>query len=43
MTLSSRERERYARHLALAEIGAVGQERLKRARVLISASARWRA
>jgi sulfur-carrier protein adenylyltransferase/sulfurtransferase len=35
MTLSSKERERYARHLALAEIGAAGQERLKAARVLI--------
>jgi sulfur-carrier protein adenylyltransferase/sulfurtransferase len=35
MTLSSAERERYQRHLALAEIGAAGQERLKAARVLI--------
>jgi sulfur-carrier protein adenylyltransferase/sulfurtransferase len=34
-TLSSRERERYQRHLALAEIGAGGQARLKAARVLI--------
>jgi sulfur-carrier protein adenylyltransferase/sulfurtransferase len=34
-TLSSRERERYQRHLALAEIGAPGQARLKAARVLI--------
>jgi sulfur-carrier protein adenylyltransferase/sulfurtransferase len=35
MTLSSEERARYARHLALAEIGAAGQEKLKAARVLI--------
>jgi sulfur-carrier protein adenylyltransferase/sulfurtransferase len=35
MTLSTSERERYQRHLALAEIGAAGQERLKAARVLI--------
>jgi sulfur-carrier protein adenylyltransferase/sulfurtransferase len=35
MTLSSKERERYARHLALPEIGPAGQERLKAARVLI--------
>jgi len=35
MTLSVRERERYARHLALPEIGVDGQERLKAARVLI--------
>ena len=35
MTLSSEERERYGRHLALPEIGAAGQERLKAARVLI--------
>ena len=34
-TLSTRERERYQRHLALAEIGAGGQARLKAARVLI--------
>lgn len=35
MTLSAAERERYARHLALSEIGAAGQEKLKAARVLI--------
>ena len=35
MGLSSSERERYQRHLALSEIGAAGQERLKAARVLI--------
>jgi adenylyltransferase/sulfurtransferase len=35
MGLSSNERERYRRHLALSEIGAQGQERLKAARVLI--------
>ena len=34
-TLSTRERERYQRHLALAEIGTGGQARLKAARVLI--------
>ncbi|HVN44694.1 MAG TPA: molybdopterin-synthase adenylyltransferase MoeB [Steroidobacteraceae bacterium] len=35
MSLSARERERYRRHLALSEIGAAGQEKLKGARVLI--------
>src|ERR1700736_3064643 len=35
MTLSTSERERYRRHLALAEIGTAGQEKLKAARVLI--------
>jgi molybdopterin/thiamine biosynthesis adenylyltransferase/rhodanese-related sulfurtransferase len=35
MTLSQSERERYQRHLALAEIGVGGQEKLKAARVLI--------
>src|SRR5262249_28038816 len=35
MSLSSSERERYRRHLALAEIGTAGQEKLKAARVLI--------
>jgi len=34
-SLSSSERERYRRHLALHEIGAAGQEKLKAARVLI--------
>jgi len=34
-TLSDRERARYARHLVLPAIGEAGQERLKRARVLI--------
>jgi molybdopterin/thiamine biosynthesis adenylyltransferase/rhodanese-related sulfurtransferase len=35
MTLSAGERARYQRHLALAEIGVAGQEKLKAARVLI--------
>ncbi len=35
MSLSQHERERYQRHLSLAEIGAAGQERLKAARVLV--------
>ena len=35
MVLSTEERTRYARHLALPEIAAVGQERLKAARVLV--------
>src|SRR3954470_16428115 len=35
MTLSSSELSRYSRHLALPEIGLSGQERLKRARVLV--------
>src|ERR1700747_1008995 len=35
MSLSSAKRERYQRHLALSEIGVVGQEKLKAARVLI--------
>jgi adenylyltransferase/sulfurtransferase len=35
VSLSSSERERYGRHLALGEIGAAGQEKLKAARVLI--------
>jgi sulfur-carrier protein adenylyltransferase/sulfurtransferase len=34
-TLSTRERERYQRHLSLQEIGSEGQERLKAARVLV--------
>ena len=34
-TLTAGERARYQRHLALAEIGAAGQEKLKAARVLI--------
>jgi sulfur-carrier protein adenylyltransferase/sulfurtransferase len=34
-TLSGPERLRYARHLILPEIGAAGQRRLKRARVLL--------
>jgi molybdopterin/thiamine biosynthesis adenylyltransferase/rhodanese-related sulfurtransferase len=36
MGLSAAERARYDRHLALAEIGVNGQERLKRARVLVA-------
>jgi molybdopterin/thiamine biosynthesis adenylyltransferase/rhodanese-related sulfurtransferase len=35
MSLSATERTRYARHLALAEIGVAGQERLRAARVLV--------
>src|SRR5215468_11277385 len=35
LSLSRSERERYRRHLALAEIGPAGQEKLKAARVLI--------
>jgi adenylyltransferase/sulfurtransferase len=35
VTLSASERERYQRHLALSEIGAAGQEKLKAARVLV--------
>jgi adenylyltransferase/sulfurtransferase len=35
MTLSASELARYQRHLALREIGAAGQEKLKAARVLI--------
>jgi molybdopterin/thiamine biosynthesis adenylyltransferase/rhodanese-related sulfurtransferase len=35
VTLSAEERTRYARHLALPEIAAKGQERLKAARVLV--------
>ena len=35
MALSPEERKRYARHLALPEIGEAGQERLKSARVLV--------
>ena len=35
MNLSSSELSRYSRHLALPEIGLAGQERLKRARVLM--------
>jgi adenylyltransferase/sulfurtransferase len=35
MGLSDSERTRYARHLALAEIGAAGQEKLRAARVLV--------
>ena len=35
MAMSSEQRERYSRHLALEEIGTAGQERLLAARVLI--------
>jgi molybdopterin/thiamine biosynthesis adenylyltransferase/rhodanese-related sulfurtransferase len=35
MSLTASERDRYQRHLALAEIGVAGQERLKAARVLV--------
>jgi sulfur-carrier protein adenylyltransferase/sulfurtransferase len=34
--LSAAERARYDRHLALAQIGAAGQERLRQARVLVA-------
>jgi len=34
-SLSTRELERYARHIVLPEIGGAGQQKLKRARVLI--------
>ena len=34
-SLAPEQRERYARHLALAEVGPAGQQRLLRARVLI--------
>jgi len=34
-TLTSDELERYARHIVLPEIGGAGQQRLKRARVLV--------
>lgn len=34
-TLSAEQRQRYARHLSLAELGATGQQRLLRSRVLI--------
>jgi sulfur-carrier protein adenylyltransferase/sulfurtransferase len=34
-SLSAEQRQRYARHLALAEIGPAGQQRLLRSRVLI--------
>ncbi|MEM1318301.1 MAG: ThiF family adenylyltransferase, partial [Pseudomonadota bacterium] len=33
--LSPDETERYARHLVLPEIGGAGQQKLKRARVLV--------
>lgn len=35
MKLSSEEIERYARHLVLADVGGVGQQKLKEARVLV--------
>jgi molybdopterin/thiamine biosynthesis adenylyltransferase len=35
MTFTSEERERYARHILLKEIGGVGQQRLKRASVAL--------
>jgi len=35
MSLSDSERERYSRHLLLPEIGVAGQEKLKRAKVLV--------
>lgn len=36
--LSSEEIERYARHIVLSEIGGIGQQRLKKARVLVVGS-----
>lgn len=35
MTLNAQQRERYARHLSLPEIGPAGQEKLKKSSVLI--------
>ncbi|HEY4191063.1 MAG TPA: molybdopterin-synthase adenylyltransferase MoeB [Mesorhizobium sp.] len=35
MTLNDQELERYARHIVLPEIGGAGQQKLKRARVLV--------
>ena len=35
MTLTATEKQRYARHLSLPEIGATGQSRLKNAKVLV--------
>lgn len=35
MSLSAADRERYARHLSLPQVGAVGQEKLRNAAVLI--------
>lgn len=35
LTLSAEELERYARHIVLPEIGGAGQQKLKRARVLV--------
>lgn len=35
MSLSAEDRERYARHLSLPQVGAVGQEKLRHASVLI--------
>ena len=35
VTLSDKELERYARHIVLPEIGGAGQQKLKRARVLV--------
>ena len=35
MTLTAEQRQRYARHLALPEIGEAGQERLRAGRVLV--------
>src|SRR6202022_4875126 len=34
-SLTAEQRQRYARHLALAEVGPAGQQRLLRSRVLI--------
>ena len=35
MSLSDEEVERYARHIVLADVGGPGQQKLKRARVLV--------
>ena len=40
MSLSMAERERYRRHLALSEIGAAGQEKLKACLLYTSPSPR---
>ena len=40
-SLTPEQRQRYARHLALAEVGPEGQQRLLRARVLIHEHPQW--
>jgi len=44
-SLTPEQRQRYARHLTLAEVGPAGQQKLLQARVLIvgvGSSTRWR-